>query len=130
MKKLSLVISLIIFVQCFCFAQLKTNNSGVTATLQKDQNGKIGEGFLLENTNNYPVEVTYTIKFVRQFVAASAKSDKETTEKQGTVILAPTGTPKVKGEKTARYWVEAGDGHPVIFSETTVNLIVKKANSY
>ena len=133
-KNLFLMALSFVFVQYFSFAQdtevRKFGEGGsVTATLKSYMNDKSLNGCMIENTSSDPVDVTYTIKFVKQFNRNGVTSDKEVVEKNGTVFLAPAGTPKVKGKPTARYWITAGDKLPVLFSETTVSIIVKKSGS-
>ena len=128
-KSLFLMVIIFAFFQYTGIAQEQVKVDGVTATL-KYGSMKASNGCMLENGNSYPVYVSYTIKFVKDQKVRHPEKDtsgtRQIVEKSGTIRLEPAGTPRVQGKPTARYWITAGEGSPVVFDETTVTIIVEK----
>jgi hypothetical protein len=124
-KSLFLVALALFFVQAYGFERGSKTFGGVIATLHAGHT-KEKNGCELENTNDHPVEVSYTITFL-------VGADLRKIEKSGKIVLAPAGTRKVKGQPTARYWITAGEECVVIGAMENSELmrcIVKRANSY
>jgi len=123
MKNLILVAFVLISVQSVSSAPVKTSQDGVTAEISRG-NSMEDNGCMIKNMNNYPVDVTYSITFVK--TSLDGKTEEEVS-KSATVNLLPVGTQIANGKKSDKFWVTAKAGDPVNFSKTTISITVTRA---
>jgi len=121
MKKVFIIICLFVFAQGVAFAQIiKANKDGVVAELQAYNTSNGINGCMLQNNNDYPVVVTYTIKFIIKV----GDTDPQEVYAADSIKLLPAGTPKSE-KGSAKYWVPAGSPY-VIADRTIVSITVAK----